>query len=570
MSKKFLLTFVLIMTITLVSKNAFSSEKTSHDHVLLTQAGEFLKGHFSAYGERAHYTPGGEHIYTATMLKRFYQRRNFRPAWSDNNGLLSHAEPLVEAIKEVNREGLIPEFYHFEKITALLEQVQNSSYLSLLLNVEALVELDLLLTDAFLLLGCHFSAGCVNPVTFDLEWFTNRDDLNVDAVLEDALKENSVRQTLSELLLSQGEYHRLKETLFLYREISRSGGWSPVYGDIVLKNKVESSQIVALKKRLFASGDLDDYKNLRNGFFDNVLERAVMRFQKRHGLEVDGTVGPLTRDALNVSAEARVRQIEVNLERMRWTARNLGHRYIIVNIADFKSYVIEHGRSVLSMDVVVGKPFWNTPIFTDKMTYIVLNPSWNIPESIAKEEILPKIQEDPNYLENQNIKVLTSWSKRAREIPPETINWSERDIESFPYKFRQNPGPLNPLGRIKFLFPNKFKVYLHDTPARGQFSRNIRAFSHGCIRIKRPLELAEYLLRDDPEWTRENILSALESEDETEIHIKQPITIHIVYLTAWVDEQGILNFRSDIYGRDEQLSKALKQRPPQPFRASKK
>jgi murein L,D-transpeptidase YcbB/YkuD len=548
---------------------SFSSQKSSDPYLLSGQTSEFIHVFISTSDDIPGYSPGGEPLYAASMLHRFYTRRNFKPAWINDEGLSKDGELLLAAIEETENHGLNPEYYHADMIESLMEQVQTVSLVSLLQNPEVLVELDVLLTDAFLLMGCHFSAGCVNPLTIDVEWFANRYDLNIDLILEDALKENTIQETLKELLPSQQGYSQLRQRLISYREIAKNGGWPTVPGDGILKRGTLNNQIIALKKRLIASGDLNGDGNSKNEVFNRDLEKAVVRFQKRHGLDADGRVGPFTRQALNVPAERRVQQIEVNLERVRWTARSLGHRYILVNIADFTMDVIEHGRPVMSMDVVVGKPFWNTPIFTKKMTHFVLNPSWNVPDSITAEELLPKIKHDPDYLKKQNIKILRRWSANAEEIAPESISWAAMDADTFPYRLRQEPGPLNPLGRIKFMFPNKYNIYLHDTPAKGLFSNNVRAFSHGCIRIKRPIDFTEYLLQGDPEWTREKILLAIESGEQIEVRLPQRIPVHIVYLTAWVDEAGIVHFRDDIYGRDEQLSRALNQRSPESIQASK-
>jgi murein L,D-transpeptidase YcbB/YkuD len=303
--------------------------------------------------------------------------------------------------------------------------------------------------------------------------------------------------------------------------------------------------------------------------FDQALENAVIRFQRRNGLNPDGIVGPLTIAALNVPVESRVRQIELNLERMRWTSRNLGHRYIMVNIAGFKLDVIENGNKIMSMDVIVGKPYWHTPVLSETMTYIVLNPTWNIPESIAAEEILPIIRENPDYLNMKNIKVMSHWSQNASEINSRTVKWFEIDEDDFNYKLIQEPGPSNPLGNIKFIFPNEYNVYLHDTPGKGLFSRNIRSFSHGCIRIENPLDLAEYLLAENLGWSRDKILSVIKKHKTQIVYFSNPIRIHLLYLTAWVDDQGILQFRNDIYGRDEQLYMALLKRPARLTNASK-
>jgi murein L,D-transpeptidase YcbB/YkuD len=247
---------------------------------------------------------------------------------------------------------------------------------------------------------------------------------------------------------------------------------------------------------------------------------------------------------------------------MRWSSRKLGQRYIIVNIADYSLDVVENGHTILSMKVVVGKPFWHTPVFNKKMTYLVLNPSWNVPRNITIQDILPKIKKDSGYLHKKNFKVLTDWGNNAQEIDPNTIDWSTVTANNFKYRLRQEPGHLNPLGRIKFMLPNRFSVYLHDTPHKGLFARNARSFSHGCIRLEKPIILAEYLLKDDPNWSREKILDSINDGKKENVTISKPIDVHILYLTAWVDENSLLQFRDDIYGRDRRLDESLQKKPP--------
>jgi murein L,D-transpeptidase YcbB/YkuD len=224
-------------------------------------------------------------------------------------------------------------------------------------------------------------------------------------------------------------------------------------------------------------------------------------------------------------------------------------------------YVIENETSILPMKVVVGKPFWNTPVFTAKMTHLIINPSWNVPDSIAREEILKKIKNDPHYLAKQNMKVLRGWGPAEEIIDPDTIDWSKISAKRLIYRFRQEPGPLNPLGNLKFVLPNKFGVYLHDTSAKSLFSKDVRTLSHGCTRIEKPIELAEYLLQEDPRWTRENIVAAIQEGTEQKVFIPHPLNVHFLYLTAWVDESGTLQFRNDVYGRDKGLDEALAGKP---------
>jgi murein L,D-transpeptidase YcbB/YkuD len=250
--------------------------------------------------------------------------------------------------------------------------------------------------------------------------------------------------------------------------------------------------------------------------------------------------------ALNVPLKQRIRQMELNMERLRWILGTLEERFIVVNIANFQLDVIENDKSILSMKVVVGKPYQRTPIFTAKMTYIVINPAWNIPDSIARKEILKKIEKNPNYLAEQNITVLKELKASGKALP---------------YRFRQKPGPLNPLGTMKFMFPNEYDVYLHDTSAKHLFSENVRTFSHGCTRIEKPLELAEYLLRDDPRWSRKDLVAAIGKGTEQAVMLPHPVNVHFLYLTAWVDESGTVQFRRDIYGRDKSLDEALNKKP---------
>jgi murein L,D-transpeptidase YcbB/YkuD len=232
----------------------------------------------------------------------------------------------------------------------------------------------------------------------------------------------------------------------------------------------------------------------------------------------------------------------------------------MVNIADQSLKLMDNGKEALGMRVVVGKPYWSTPVFSATMTYLVINPYWNVPPGIARKETIPKTRRNPNYLRENNLKIITGWGADLREINPSAIDWQTVSYRRFPYRFRQDPGPENSLGRVKFMFPNKFHVYLHDTPSRNLFQKIGRAFSHGCIRVEKPIELAEYLLQDT-EWNRARIEAETEKRTEKVIRIPQPIPVRIFYWTAWVDEDGVTQFRPDIYKRDEELKRALRETP---------
>jgi L,D-transpeptidase YcbB len=263
---------------------------------------------------------------------------------------------------------------------------------------------------------------------------------------------------------------------------------------------------------------------------------------------------------IGVPAAERLKQIRTNLERWRWITQDLGDRYILVNVADFKVEVVEAGREVLAMPAIVGRAYRQTPEFSGRMSYIEINPAWNVPPKLAREDILPNVRKNPDYLKEKGIRVFSDWREGAPEIDPAAIDWSRVEPENLSYKFRQDPGPENSLGRISFMFPNKFDVYLHDTPERGLFSRAVRDFSSGCIRVEKPLELAEYVLRDDPEWTREKILAAIDSRETRVVNLRNPLGIHLLYWTAWLADDGRVQFREDIYLRDAALYRALEER----------
>ena len=321
----------------------------------------------------------------------------------------------------------------------------------------------------------------------------------------------------------------------------------------------------ALRWRRFATGCASGVTSPRGNaedaeLFDEALEKAVKRFQQRHGLTADGAAGAATRAELNVSADRRVDQLELNLERWRWLPQDLGRRHILVNIPAFELEVLEEDAAVLAMRVVVGVPDsgQHTPVFSDTMRYLVLNPYWQVPDDIARKDLLAHVQRDSTYLTQQKIRVFKGWGPEAKEVDPATVEWSAITADNFPYRLRQDPGPINSLGRIKFMFPNKFNVYLHDTPSRPLFGRTRRDFSHGCIRIQKPIELALYLLRKDSRWNREALLGALDEVVDRTVPLPEPIPIHLLYWTAWADENGTIEFRRDIYGRDAPLLEALR------------
>jgi len=358
----------------------------------------------------------------------------------------------------------------------------------------------------------------------------------------------------------KSEFLRLRQALQRYREIASDGGWPSVSGGTPLKEGEQGERVALLRERLSITGDIGTEATDNENIFDEGLRNAVIRFQKRHGLREDGVVGPETLTYLNMPVDEKIHRMEINLERLRQIPEDADKRFIRINIADFELEVVEDEDIVMSMKVIAGKQYWYTPVFSAEMTYLVFNPSWYVPKSIALREILPKIRKDPGYLDTEGLKVYNSTEGLSNEVDISTIDWSLAGADNFPYRFVQPPGPQNPLGRIKFVFPNGFNVYLHDTPAKLLFEKSSRAFSHGCIRIEKPVELAEYLLQEDPSWTHERVLAEVESDEEMWVRLPSPVNVHVLYLTAWVDNDDVLNFRKDVYGRDDLTENANKEK----------
>ena len=316
--------------------------------------------------------------------------------------------------------------------------------------------------------------------------------------------------------------------------------------------------MVQLRERLAVTGEWSGGPG-SGETFDEALVEAVKRFQRRHGLETDGIVGAGTLAELNVPVERRIRTIEMNLERWRWVDHDLGERYLLVDIAGFTLESVREREIVLEMPVIVGKHHHETPVFHDRIKYLEFNPYWNITPSIARHEMLPKLRQDPGYLDARDIRLFSGWGADARPLDPRAIDWSRVSGQQIArYKLRQEPGPKNALGTVKFMFPNKYSVYLHDTPNHRLFDASERAFSHGCVRVSDPLTLALHVLEGkDPAWDEGRVDDVLETRKNTVVKLAEPLPVFLAYQTAWVDRDGRMRFSKDIYGRDARLEQAL-------------
>jgi murein L,D-transpeptidase YcbB/YkuD len=462
----------------------------------------------------------------------------------------------VTALGAAPKEGLASSEYHLPLLRNLLASHQYHQQAGTALPVDRLTDLDIHLTDAFLRYSSHLLLGRVSPAVENGTWGAKRETVDFAQLLQAALETDDIAGALAGLLPSFPAYNRLRQALAHYRELVAAGGWPLIPAGTKIKKDDHGPRVSQLRARLKGEGDLGPEEATHDAQFDEAVEQAVRHFQSRHGLDVDGVVGPRTLAALNVPAEFRARQIALNMERWRWLPRDLGARALVVNIAGFTLDVIERDQIPLTMKIVVGKPYTRTPVFHTTVMSVLLNPPWNIPSRIASRELLPLIRRNPHYLAQHHITVLQGWGQRTTVIDPASVAWSKLSSRSFPYRLRQEPGPWNALGRIKFLLPNPFTVYLHDTPAQVLFTHAVRAFSHGCIRLEKPLDLAVYALHGTL-WTREALLAAIAQGDERTIRLPEPLPTYVGYWTAWVEENGTVHFRSDLYGRDHRLDRAL-------------
>lgn len=502
---------------------------------------------------------GDHHVPGPAAVRRLYEGRLYQPIWVDAEGDVARADELLGVLAAAYSHGLDRDDYgngELEALLAALPEIDDA------LAMQLQVDLELLLSGVWLQYGSHALMGRLNPETIDPEWGIDRRGGDLPALLQAADEEDRLAAALRELLPADAGYQGLVQALAGYREIRQAGGFTPLPEGPTLRPGDEGERVALLRERLQQSGDLEAAGDgTVVDRFDEVLAAGVRGFQRRHGLDEDAVVGAATRAALNVTATERVHQIAVNLERWRWMPRDLGERHVLVNIAGFDMRVVDQGEEVMHQRVIVGRDYRQTPVFTGRMTYLVLNPYWEVPNSIAVRDILPQLRQDAAYLDRLGFQVLRGWGAQQELIDGHAIDWAAVPARGFPYRLRQSPGPQNALGRIKFMFPNRHAVYLHDTPSRDLFRRADRAFSSGCIRVEQPEALAELLL-DDPRWDRRAIDAAIARGDERTVVLARPVPVHLQYMTAWVDADGLVHLRRDLYNRDARVVDAL-QTPPE-------
>lgn len=482
-------------------------------------------------------------------LLQFYQKGEFKPAWLNGLKLSDHALSLINDVCTASNNSLLPVSYQPEALYDALEQAAMDP------THEKLATLDLQLSRTFMLYADDHIAGRLDPEVLPYEVYLKRDEAPLAPMMAVALNRPAPESFSNAMRPVHPHYSRLLDALERYRAIEENGGWPSIKIDETLKPGMSDTAVTLLRTRLHRSGDLSKNRDSTNTLFDENVATAVAQFQVRHGLAVDSLLGPATLAALNVPVTERVRQIERSIERWRWLPQDLGDRYVLVNIPAFKVFGYQNGQQALEMRVIVGSEFNEqyTPVFRDKMEYVVFRPYWNVPAGIAAEEIAPKAMDDPTYISRNNYEILD-----GEDIVTPNEEAIEKLIEG-KYRIRQQGGPTNALGLVKFIFPNQHAIYLHDTPADHLFDRTERDMSHGCIRLEDPAKFAAYVLGPQG-WSSRRIKKALAAEERTEVQLEESIPVYLMYLTAYADADDNVFFFDDVYGFDRDLKNALDRR----------
>lgn len=510
-----------------------------------------IRNHLIVIEEYEGRFPKAENVRFYQELIEFYDQRHHRSIWFGEEKFKKDPRPLVKEVKNSYFEGLNPSDYHLDLIKDCLNE--NSLFTEECRDKRALM--DILLTNAYLSLASDYLNGKIDAEIIIDDYNYQAENLEAQKLLSYLTNEKlKISEAITNQLPKTDNYLKLKEKLAYYRDSGKVEAWPQINPGEPLGIGAKGLRVSQLIKNLDARNYLNSESLKFKDQFNQNVRWAVRQFQLDNGLKSDGVVGYKTFAVLNLPLEYRIKQLIINMERWRWLPENLGSRYIYVNIADYSLKLYENNQVIMQMKTIVGQEQRSTPVFSDTIKYLVINPYWYVPKSIAVEDKLPLIKKDYTYLIENNYSLFQyTGNNKLEEIDPAEVNWSKIDEDNFNYLLRQNPGDNNALGRVKFMFPNKFSVYLHDTPGRYLFSENERGFSSGCIRIEKPIELADYLLNDQEKWSREKIEEEMKKDKEKTVYLKNPIKIYLQYNTAWVDSFGRLNFREDIYNRDQKI-----------------
>ncbi|PUZ28234.1 murein L,D-transpeptidase [Chitinophaga parva] len=486
----------------------------------------------------------------ANEVRDFYAKREYHYAWVDHDTMTEQAGNFINMVETDPALGNGTSGLQNKQLNELYNEIGVDSG-KVNPGDPRIAKLEMMLTAHFFLYADKVWGGMTSDSARALDWYIPRKKLDMGSVLQSMISQKSGSFTSDEPVNQQ--YKLLRDQLKKLADIEQEGHWDTIaVSKATIKSGQHSPVISQVKNKLHAFGDLADADTSQT--FTPALDSALRNFEDRMGLKVDGQITPAVVNALNVPLKNRMEQILVNMERLRWVPADPSGDYLLVNIPAYKLYVYEDGKLAWSCNVVVGKPGGSTVIFTKKMQYVVFSPYWNVAPGILAHEVLPAVKRNPGYLARENMEVVTGSGKVVTGV-----NFSKYTGSNFPYIIRQRPGGKNALGKVKFLFPNEYNIYLHDTPSKGLFNATNRSFSHGCIRVQEPEKLANWVLRKDSVWNADKIHAAMNAGKEKYVQLKgdEQVPVYISYFTAFVDSKGRLNLRNDVYGHDAQLAKLL-------------
>lgn len=490
----------------------------------------------------------GANLATAHLIPEFYSRREFTPAWTDDDTV----DEFLRIIGAADKEGLNPRDYLLEELSSLVsEHRQNPD------DVDLEGQLDVLLTESIGRFGNHLLFGKVDPHKLDenWNWVQTTESLDPAATVQQAIDADSIEDFIGDFLERGPVYARMREMLADYHDISNSGGWPQVGEGPTLKPGMSDVRIRNIRQRLAVTGELAVAEANGSDSFDARLEAAIVRFQERHNLDADGIIGAQTVAAMNITAAQRVDQIRVNLERLRWVARDLEDEFVVTNIASFQTFLVRDRNIVWSGKSQVGRFYRQTPVFTAKIKYMQFNPTWTVPPGILTNDILPAVQKDIGYLAKKDMDLI---DRDGNKVDPASVDWASYGPGRLPpYQFVQRPGPTNALGRVKFIFPNSHFVFLHDTPSKALFERTERTFSSGCIRVENPYVFAELLMNNPDKLNADSIQQLLDSKKPQTVFLEEPLTVMLLYSTVGILNMDGVHFYNDIYQRDAAVLESL-------------
>ena len=505
--------------------------------------------------------------------RKFYRERQFRLGWFRQHQVVPQAATLLAVIGKAKDDGLDPKRYDTSVVSKLLADLKGVGQDTARRN-QLERQADVALSGTYFAWASDYYRGVANPRdTKNAAWKVKRNKIKLDHALLTILKERESTYPYYDFAPLHPEYNYLKKALALLRARQAGGTWPTLPGTTHLKPGDALPVVALLRQRLLGSETTSEapatvtaeaqaqavpVTNVTTAanVYDPELVAAVKEFQRDLGLPPTGLVSGETLRQLNVPLEARINQVILNMERWRWLPKKFEPDYLIVNIPEYRMRVFEQGKEALTMRVIVGKTLNATPVFSDKMEYVVLSPYWNVPYSIINKELRSHLMANPHYLDRLDMEVVKGYGRKATVIDPATVDWAGVTQDNFKYTLRRRPGPKNDLGEVKFIFPNSNDIYLHDTPHDELFSETKRNFSHGCVRLEEPVKLADYLLRNDPRWSPAAIRDTIAERKEKYITLKQKLPVYLVYLTAWADADGHAHFRDDIYSHDKALAKA--------------